>query len=359
MAIKPLPYVKAYVDRHGKARHYFRRKGFPSVPLPAPGSAGFLAAYEATNTVTATSVTTSSIVRFLRGSLGWAIEQFLASPEFTKRADKTRLLDRYVFDQLRTYFGAGMLRDLRDRHVKIIRDHFRQRFSTSIADAAISRISVLWQFADQHLDLDLGANPTAGISRLHKVKKEHQPWPDDVLTAFEAHAPGHLRLAVMLLLYTGQRRSDVVKMRWSQFDGDVIEVVQQKTGEYVPIPCHHRLKSILSVLPRRSEFILTGEHGRPYKADTLTVMVRRQLHAIGIQGYTVHGLRKNAAQELAEAGSTLSEIMSVTGHRSPAMAMHYAKRAEKKRLARAAINKWEAAEVSNPERSVDKRCPPH
>jgi integrase len=287
-------------------------------------------------------------VRFLRGSLGWAVEQFLSSPEFGARAYKTRLTDRYVFDQLRTDFGAGMLRDLRDRHVKIIRDHFRKNFSTSIADAAMGRISVLWQFADQHLDLDLGANPTAGISRLHKVKKEHQPWPDDALTAFEANAPGHLRLAVMLLLYTGQRRSDVVKMQWSQFDGDVIEVVQQKTGEYVPIPCHHRLKSILSVLPRRNEFILTGEHGRPYKADTLTVMVRRHLEAIGIHGYTVHGLRKNAAQALAEADCTISEIMAITGHRSPAMAMHYAKRAEKKKLARKAIDRWEAAEVSNP-----------
>jgi len=145
----------------------------------------------------------------------------------------------------------------------------------------------------------------------------------------------------MLLLYTGQRRSDVVKMRWSQFDGDVIEVVQRKTSEYVPIPCHHRLRSILSVLPRRNDFILTGEQGRPYKADTLTVMVCRQLHAIGIKGYTVHGLRKNAAQALAEAGCTISEIMAITGHRSPAMAMHYAKRAEKKHLARAAINKRE------------------
>jgi integrase len=348
MAIKPLPYVKAYVDRHGKARHYFRRKGFASVPLPAPGSPGFMAAYEAANTATATPAATSSIVRFLPGSLGWAIEQFTASPEFAARANKTRLTDRYILDQLRASFGAGMLRDLRDRHVKIIRDNFRQRFSTSIADAAIGRISVVWQFADQHLDLDLGANPTVGISRLHKVMKEHQPWPDDVLTAFEAHAPGHLRLAVMLLLYSGQRRSDVVKMQWSQFDGNVIEVVQQKTGEYVPIPCHHRLKSILSVLPRRSEFILTGEYGRPYKADTLTVMVRRQLHDIGIHGYTVHGLRKNAAQALAEAGCSISEIMAITGHRSPAMAMHYAKRAEKKKLARKAIDRWEAAEVSNP-----------
>ncbi|MGC2076192.1 MAG: tyrosine-type recombinase/integrase [Xanthobacteraceae bacterium] len=343
-----IDYVKAYRDRHGKPRYYFRRKGFPSVSLPAPGSAGFLAAYEAANTtIAAPSPATSSVVRFLGGSLGWGVEQFMASPEYAARAEKTKLTDRYIFDQLRTSFGAGMLRDLRDRHVKIIRDDFRQRFSTSIADAAIGRISVLWQFADQHLDLDLGANPTVGISRVHKVIKEHQPWPDDVLAAFAAAAPGHLRLAVMLLLYTGQRRSDVVRMRWDQFDGDTIEVLQQKTGAFVAIPCHQRLRSILSVLPHRSDFILTGEQGRPYKADSLGTMICRQLHDIGINGYSVHGLRKNAAQALAEAGCSVSEIMAITGHRSPTMAMHYAKRAEKKKLARNAIDRWEAAEVSD------------
>jgi integrase len=275
MAVKLLRYVKSYLDRHGKPRHYFRRKGYSKVPLPPPGSPGFMAAYEAANTLPMPPAATCAPVRFLPGSLGWAIERFMA---------------------------------------------------------------------------DLGANPTAGVSRIHKVKNEHQPWPDDVLAAFEAHAPGHLRLAVILMMYTGQRRSDVVRMRWSQFDGEIIEVAQQqKTGEFVAIPCHHRLRSILSALPHRSEYILTTERGQPYQsAESLAAMVRRQLHAIGIRGYSVHGLRKNAAQALAEAGCSISEIMAITGHRSPGMALHYAKRAEKKRLARAAIDRWEAADkVSN------------
>jgi integrase len=349
MAAIRLRFVKQYVDRHGKPRYYFRRKGYASIPLPPLGSKGFMAAYEAANTPPIAPVSASQDhVRFLPGSLGWAIERFMGSDEYKARANNTRLVDRRIFDALRASFGAGMLRDLRDRHVKSIRDHFREKSSTSIADAAISRLSVLWQYADQHLDIDLGANPTAGISRLHKVKKEHQPWPDDVLAAFEAHAPGHLRLAVLLLLYTGQRRSDVVKMKWSHFDGDTIDVVQQKTGEPLTIPCHKRLRSILATLPRRSDFILTGERGRPYKAASLAGLVRLQLNALGIHGYSVHGLRKNAAKALSEAGCPVPEIMSITGHRSPAMALHYANRAEKKRLARVAIDRWEAAEkVSN------------
>jgi integrase len=239
-----------------------------------------------------------------------------------------------------------MLRDLRDRHVKIIRNHYREKFTTSIADDAIGRISVLWQFADEHLDVDLPSNPTIGVARIHKGKKEREPWPDEVIAAFFAHAPGHLCLAVLLLLYTGQRRSDAVRMKWSQFDGEIIEVPeQQKTGEYVAIPCHHRLRSVLSTLPRRSEYILTSERGTPYHADSLANAVRHQLHAIGITGYSVHGLRKNAAIALIEAGCRDREVMAVLGHRTPGMVLHYSKRADKKLLAKSAISRWEAAEA--------------
>ena len=41
-----LRYVKAYVDRHGKARHYLRRPGTNPIALPGlPGSEEFMAAY--------------------------------------------------------------------------------------------------------------------------------------------------------------------------------------------------------------------------------------------------------------------------------------------------------------------------
>jgi len=341
-----LPYVKSYPDRHGTWRHYFRRNGFASVSLPSPGSPGFMAAYEAANVSPTTPLTTAK-VHFLRGSLGWAIEQFTGSDAFRARADNTRLSDRKLLDEMRAKFGAGMLRDLRSRHVKAMRDHFKEKFTASQADMALDKLSIVWKYADQHLDIELDINPTIGVARVHKTKKENErkPWTDDVFATFESKAPSRLRVAVMLLLYTGQRVSDMVGMKWSHFDGDLIEVVQQKTGETVWIPCHRRLKAILAALPRRGDNILTAERGgEPYKANSVSTLVRRVLHEAGIVGYSVHGLRKNAAQALAEAGCSISEIMAITGHRSPGIALHYAKRAEKKRLARSGMKRWEDSE---------------
>jgi hypothetical protein len=44
----PPKFVQAFIDRNGKARFYFRRPGFKSVPLPGlPWSPQFLEVYEA------------------------------------------------------------------------------------------------------------------------------------------------------------------------------------------------------------------------------------------------------------------------------------------------------------------------
>jgi integrase len=51
----------------------------------------------------------------------------------------------------------------------------------------------------------------------------------------------------------------------------------------------------------------------------------------------VHGLRKLAAAELANAGCSVHEIAAITGHQSLSMIQLYTKSADQERLASAAI----------------------
>jgi integrase len=110
--------------------------------------------------------------------------------------------------------------------------------------------------------VSVDANPTIGVSRLHQTKFEHEPWAPEVIEAFDKAAPPHLRLALRLALCTRQRRSDLVKMQWRQFDGKFIEVRQQKTDELLSIPCHKVLRAALKAEVRRADAILTTRHGR-------------------------------------------------------------------------------------------------
>jgi integrase len=335
-----LKYLHCFRDRHGRARYYFRYRG-QRWPIPAPGTEGFATAYDSLLArIKANPLTCRHNVEFMPGSLGWAIERFLASPLYNERAETTKRNYRRVLDELRQGYGAGLLRDLQPRHVRKIRNDIAAK-STTAADIAMGLISALWEFATEQLGLELDADPTHGVRRVHKVTHEHEPWPPELIERFLREARPSLRWAVKLALYTGQRRSDLVKMKWSQFDGEFIEVRQQKTGALLSIPCHKELGAELKSMPRIADTILIGERGAALTGSSLSVMVRRQLREMGVNGYAIHGLRKNAAVALADAGCDTMEIAAITGHRTLGMVAHYAKRRDQKRHARSAMDKLE------------------
>jgi integrase len=338
-----LKYLHCFRDRHGRARYYFRYRD-QRWPLPAPGTEGFATAYDGFLAhIKANPFTTRRNVEFMPGSLAWAIEKFLASPLYNERAETTRRNYRRVLDQLRDRYGTGLLRDLQPHHVRQIRNDIKTT-STTAADIAMSLISALWEFATEQEGLKLGADPTYGIKRVHKVTHEHEPWPPELIERFMREARPSLCWAVKLALYTGQRRSDLVKMKWSDFDGQDIQVRQQKTGELLWIPCHWELRAELETMPRIAETILVGEQGAPLMGASLSVMVRKQLRDMGVDGYAIHGLRKNAAVALADAGCETMEIAAITGHRTLGMVAHYSKRRDQRRHARSAMDKLERAQ---------------
>jgi integrase len=185
----------------------------------------------------------------------------------------------------------------------------------------------------------------AGISRLHHTEKEHEPWPAHVIKAFDVAAKPKINLARLLAYYTGQRRSDLVEMNWQRFNGKTIEVRQVKTDELLEIPCHKVLRAALEAIPEsdRTGTILktSRRNSRKYSAQGLAEAFRRTLRKVGAKGYSIHGLRKNAAKALADAGCTDREIMAITGHKTAAMVTKYTRRADQLRRAKRAVAKWE------------------
>jgi integrase len=340
-----LKYLHSFIDRHGHVRFYFRYRG-NRWPLPAPHEEGFATAYDARLAgVKANPLPLPKNIAFMRGSLGWVIERFLASPAYEGRAETTKRNYRRVLEALKQRYGAGLIKDLQPRHVKTMRNEIRDTTTTTAADIAIGLISTLWDFADEELELDLGADPSYGIRRVHVGRREHEPWPQELIARFMADAPAHLAFAVRLALGTGLRRSDLVKLRWDDLRDGNIEVCQQKTGEPVVIGCTKELCSELETMPRLGATIIVGERGKPLSAASLSVMIRKKLRSMGVNGYSIHGLRKNAGNALAEADGTEREIMVRLGHKSAQMAAHYTKRASQKKLVRSALEKLERAKA--------------
>jgi integrase len=346
MATLKLPrYVDGWFNQKTRRPYYFFRYRGQRWPLPGlPWSPEFMARYEALLRQNVLEPKAANIA-FAATTLGAVIDRYLASNEFGSKAHHTRRQYRRILERLKEIAGRGLIADLREDHVRDIRKRFLP--ATFAADEAVMLLSTLWFFAKEHLAMRLGPNPTADIRKLHKQTREYQPWPQWVIEKFEAEARPNAQLALLLLLYTGQRASDVAAMRWSQYDGRGIEVKQLKTGAMVWIKCHSRLRAALDTAPRRSAFILTTQLGAGYSAGSFCNMVAEATAQIGAKQYTAHGLRKNAAIALAEADCSVPQIMAITGHKTWKQAMHYAARANQRKLSEQAIDKLEAGDCQN------------
>jgi integrase len=336
-----LKYVHCFADRFGHVRHYFRYRG-ERWALPAPHEPGFATAYDALLTRIKSNPIAHNVA-FMRGSLGWTIEAFVASPAFERLAEATKRNYRRILEALKQRYGTGLLKDLQSRHVKVMRNEMRDAFTASAADIALSIISQLWGFADEQLGLDLGADPTVGIRRVHVEHSEHEPWPQELIARFMAGASPRLAFAVRLALGTGLRRSDLVELRWDDLKGDHFQIIQQKTGEPVLVGLPADLLAELETMPRVADTIIVGDLGKPITAASLSRMVRLKLRELGVTGYSIHGLRKNAGVAIAEAGGTEREIMARLGHKTPQMAAHYTKRASQAVAMKSGIEKLERA----------------
>jgi integrase len=121
-------------------------------------------------------------------------------------------------------------------------------------------------------------------------------------------------LPLLLALWTGQREGDLLRLRWSAYDGETIRLQQSKTGTRVSIPAGAPLKAALNVTARKSPIILVNSHGRPWTPDGFRQSFFKARDRAGIVGVTFNDLRGTAVTRLALVGCTEAEIATITGH---------------------------------------------
>jgi integrase len=221
-------------------------------------------------------------------------------------------------------------------HVDIVVDRMAEKPGAGII--LLKRIRTLIRYA-----MALGwtdRDPTAGV-RAYKSKEIHT-WTEEEIAAFEKRwtEGSRERLAFALLLYTGQRGSDVHRMMWTDIVGDTIRVAQRKTATKLTIPIHDALHRVLAMANRGGATILVTAYGRPFSVKGFGNKISTAIRDAGLpERCKPHGLQKATARRLAEAGCSASEIMAITGHKTLAEVERYTRAAEQERLARRAIQK--------------------
>jgi integrase len=263
------------------------------------------------------------------------IHSYRTSDRFTTKAQRTRQDYDKILTYLHDKWGDHDPRRLKRKDVIFARD--ANKDAVRFANYVVQVLSILMEHA-----IDIGwrdDNPAKGVALLKSKAAPRGPWPDDLIAAYRETAEGRALLIFELLVGTGQRIGDVLQMQWGDVQGDDIRLRQSKTGAALLIPLTDRLKSLLAETPRTGLYIVAGEHGRPVSYRAAADAVMRVRKAIGAEAHDIHALRHTAAHELAAAGCTDAEIMSITGHTSEASVRRYSAAAAQARRARDAQRK--------------------
>lgn len=257
------------------------------------------------------------------GTFSWLIAEYRASAEFAALRPLTRLDYDKTLTLIEQELGTEPFKLTTRAMIKAVRDDHAAtpRKAHKIKQMA----SRLYSWADESDLVPADFNP-AKMKRLKVRQKAISPWSDEEIALFLGKAPLWLQTPILLALYTGQRREDVVRMTWADYQGSIIRVKQSKTGEPLDLACHKALRSHLSAV--RTAFggpIARNAKGRPFTANSLSQAVRRLVNEIeGMpKDRSLHGLRYAAAARLDEAGCALSEAVAVLGHRTYQMAHRY------------------------------------
>ena len=344
-------YVVQDADRHGLVRVYLRMPGKPKVRLrEAPGTDAFELEYRAA-VAAAPKPKPVPVGTVAPGSIDALCVAYYRSAAFKRMEERGQNVRRGILDRFRVEHGDKRATMLEPHHLVRIRD---ARAETP--EAANSLLKALRAAYAAGLTLGLvRGNPALAVPYLPSANPDGiHAWTLEEVKQFEAKYPVGTkpRLALALLLYTGQRRSDVVRLGRQHLRDGVLTFTQVKNAKRKPvrleIPVVPELARIIEATPSGGLTFLTTDFGGPYTVDSFGNRFRAWCRAAGLPQCSPHGLRKAAAGRLAELGASAHEIMAVTGHRTLKEVDRYTRGAAQRVMAKSAMARVAANEKSHP-----------
>lgn len=356
-----LPYLARDRDRHGNWRLYVRKNGRKIRIKEAPGTAAFTRAYgEAVDALDGPAKLRPR--KTARGTLGWLVAAYCGSSEFKALDDKSqaarrRVLDSCLLEPLKPGSSDQMwacpVNQLSAAHCQVLRD--RKAGKPGAANNRLKYLSSMFGWAvEKRL---MVSNPARDTKPVKYATGGFYTWTDVDVQRYEDFYPvgTRARLALALLLYTGVRRGDVVRLGRQHVRGLSLVFVPRKTrhlrAEASVKPILPELESIIAASPTGDLAFLVTAYGQPFTAAGFGGRFRDWCDKAGLPQCTAHGLRKAGATRAANLGATDRQLMALFDWTSSSQATTYTRKADKTKLA------GEAMQLLARDQTANADCP--
>jgi integrase len=351
--------VTPVVDRHGKERFRYRRKGLDFY-IPNPDTPEGKAALKQAE---------QGIVprksRVIPKSIGDLFERFYASARFNKGGEKWQAIVRSVLEEFRNEAKDIPVADFTDAHIETI---LVRRMTPRLVDgrkyggpAAAKRLHEqlirLFDFAQNKLRW-INRNPAREADSPVTYKgKGYHIWAIDEIAQFQRrHGIGtKARLAMEIAFWTGLRRGDVAKLGPANIQHGRVVATAGKTDKGVNVVLAPVLKAAIEAAPTGETTFLITSKGLPFSDAGLGNWFRERCNEAGLPHCALHGLRKALATTAANGGATHAQLKALGQWSSDAQVAVYIRDANQLKLADAAIRRViKKRTLSNPSKRLDK-----
>jgi integrase len=246
-----------------------------------------------------------------------------------------------VYKKIIAAAGDELLSNISSETIKAGRE--RRAAKPHAANTFLKALRRFYTWAsDPHEGALVNTNPMISVKLLEGNNPDgFHTWTDDEIARFEKRWPlgTRQRLALDLLLYTGLRRGDVVRLGRQHINNGVIMLRMEKgrgPDDVVYPPVLPVLKHTIAATKTGDLAFLVTERGTPFTKESFGNWFRKACRAAGVPG-AAHGLRKAGATRAADNGATIHQLMAIFGWKTEKMPLHYTRKADRKHLARSAV----------------------
>jgi integrase len=328
------PHLHREQSRHGRVTWYVRRHHGPRIRIQAKfGTPEFEAEYRAALDGTPIKRTKQAAV----GTLQWLWERYRETTVWTALSLATRRQRENIMRHVLLQSGHEQVTAIKRQHVVAGRD--RRARTPAQARNFLDAVRGLFRWA-----LDAGhvkTDPTSGVKNPPRPKTAGFPvWTEDDVDQYERRWPIGTKERVWLavLLYTGLRRGDAVRLGRQHIRHGVATLRTEKTDVTVTIPILPVLDEVLKAGPCADLAFICGENGGPLRKESFGNVFRDACNAAGVTK-SAHGVRKIGATRAANNGATVAELEAIFGWNGGRMASLYTRAADRARLAKGAMAK--------------------
>ena len=129
---------------------------------------------------------------------------------------------------------------------------------------------------------------------------------------------------IRLLLLTGCRMSEILTLRWSEIDGDMLRLAEAKTGPRT-VWLSGAAQAVIARQPRTASAFVFPSPRDPARPQSHNLgLWQRARREAGIEDVRLHDLRHTVASQAVARGVPLPTVARMLGHSQPVMTLRYA-----------------------------------